>query len=276
MKKLFASMTIIIVLLAAGCGNSNKKASTEKGAEQTTSKATTQEKVSANNQIAEETGEVVARVNGRPIYKADLLRRTLDEAIADEVLYQEGLRLGKDKKFQRKINDYRKRLVVNSFRKEILDKGKDTLDKTVTPEEIDKYYNDNIDKYIHLVLQRISVRSKKAAEDIRARLLKGEDIDSIKSRYKDSKEGLTINTTRSTNRFNSYFPVKDVGEVSPVINRDNRYQVLKIVSINTIPLGMEQNAIRYSILALRRGQLVRDYADKIKKEHNFKIEILEK
>jgi hypothetical protein len=259
MKKLFPFL-FLVVLILAGCGGESKKK--EEAKKETTSQET-------------KSGKIVARVNGRPIYEGDLRGASLQEAIDEEILYQEGLKRGLDKQFEKAVEDYKKRLIVSALKKDIMGNLPKESEAAVTDKEVEDYYKENQSKYRILRLKEIVVEDKGLAEEIHKRALAGEDLEKIASDYSKSGKSVVVRDSRWNRRYNDLFSGKAVGAISDVIQEGNKFKILKLVETKDIPLNKVKQFIKYNILAKRRADAMHEFAEKIKKENNIKVEILE-
>lgn len=218
--------------------------------------------------------KIVAKVNGRPIYQDDLKGITLDDAIADEILYERGLKQGLDQKFQKQIEDFKKRIVLDDMKKQL----SYTIPKqTVSSEEIEKYYHENKSHYAYLRVKQISVDNKKVAEEIYKKLKEGEDIDKIKSAYASkNKAKVLVSESNVGKAYNRYFDNYALNSVSEIIPYGNDYKILKIVEVKVVPLSnvRVQASIKSNLKAQKEKQIVQDIAEKIKKEDNVKVEMI--
>jgi predicted CopG family antitoxin len=262
MKKLFPLLALII-LVSSGCGKSEK---TEKPKEVTSTKQTAQTNTP---------GRIVARVNGKPIYEKDLGGRPLEYVIADEVIYQEGLKRGLDKKLEPQIEQYKRGLIVTTIKNEIissLPKGGEVTDK-----EIEDYYNENESRFTHLRVKEVILRDKNLAEEAHKRAMSGEDLEKIASDLSaKSGENIPVKELVFGVRYNELFKGKSVGSVSDVIQEGNEFKVIKLIEVIKIPLAKSSESIKYLVLAKRRDDAIREFANKVSKEDNIKVEILGK
>jgi hypothetical protein len=265
MKRLLAVM-FLSALMALGCTQSEKKEETKRD--------TSQKEIASKTEETQGETKIVARVNGEPIYEEDLYGRPLRFVINDEIIYQEGLRRGLDKKFERQVENFKKGIIVDSIKRDIL--VNITKDQNVSDEEIENYYNKNKDKYIYLQIKQISVDDESLAGEIRKKALEGEKLEKIVSEYSNTGKKINITDARfADRRYNKLFDKNEVGSVSEVIQEGKQFKILVITSVREIPLAKAKNPIKYTILAKRRGQAVGEFAQKLKKENNVKIEILQ-
>jgi len=252
MKKLFPFLALLI-LFAWGCGKTEKKEETQK------SETTTDEKV-------------LARVNGRPIYENDLKGRPLEDVIDYEILYEVGLKQGLDKKVEKQLEDYRKRLIIAALQKDIM---ANLPKEEVSEQEIEEYYKQNVGKYKRMSFKEIVVEDQNIANEIHKRALKGEDIEKIASDYSESGTKVRLRDSRLHKKDQERFIGKEVGSVSEVIQEGNTFVIIKLTEVKEIPLDKTAPAIKYSIIASKRAQAVHNFAEKAKDENNIKVEILQ-
>ncbi len=264
MKRLFPFLALVI-LVSLGCEKQEKK-------EETTPTKETPAKQAAQTSTP---GRIVARVNGKPIYEKDLGGRPLEYVIADEVIYQEGLKRGLDKKLEPQIEQYKRGLIVTTIKNEIissLPKGGEVTDK-----EIEDYYNENESRFTHLRVKEIILKDKNLAEEAHKRAMSGEDLEKIASDLSaKSGENIPVKELVFGVRYNELFKGKSVGSVSDVIQEGNEFKVIKLIEVIKIPLAKSSESIKYLVLAKRRDDAIREFANKVSKEDNIKVEILGK
>lgn len=265
MKKVFAFFFLIVVSVS-GCTQSEKKEEVKPGTK-------TEEQAATGEQPQPEQGDkkLLARVNGVPIYKEDLQGRRLQGAIRDEILYQEGLKQGLDKKYEKDIENYKKRLIVESVKRDLL---LNTAQQEASDEEVEELYNKNRDKYTFLSLTVVSTGDKNTAEEIRNKLLEGANPTQIASEY--SKSGVKVNPTnlRLVKKYNELFEKKEPGQVSKIVEEGDQFKIFVITDARSIPLLKAKQSIQHNLMARKRGQAVQDMVEKIKKENNVQVEVL--
>ena len=252
MKKLFPLLALLI-LFAWGCERFGKKQET-KYTEEATQKT------------------VVARVNGRPIYKEDLRNRPLEGAIDYEILYEAGLKKGLDKKVERTVEDYKKRLVVTALQRDLVS---NLPKEEASEQEILEYYNNNKSKYVSLGIKEITVEDKNLADEIDKKALAGEEFEKIVADYSNSGKKITLDDSRFNRKYNNRFAALEVGSVSEVIEDGNTFKIVKITEVREMPFDKVKQAVKYTIGAQKKGQVIHEYAEKMKNENNIKVEIIE-
>jgi hypothetical protein len=252
MKKLLPLLALL-VLFAWGCDRTAKK-----------------EEVKDTEAVNK---TLLARVNGRPIYKEDLKGKPLETAIDFEILYEAGVKEGIDKQVEKAVEDYKKRLVVTTLQRQIVEKL--PKEDVVSEEEIQEYYKQNQSKYTAMSFKEIIVQDKDLADQVQKRAMAGEDFDKIVAELTKSGTTAEVKDLRFNRRFNDLFSGKEVGSVSEVIKEGNKFVVLKLVEVKEVPLDKAKQAIKYTVAAKKKAQAIHDYAEKAKQDNNITVEIIE-
>jgi hypothetical protein len=218
--------------------------------------------------------KVVARVNGVPIYEDELRGgRPVEYYITEEILYQKGLGMGLDDKYVEKIRDYKKQLIVHDIRTTILEDLPPT--KEVSDEDIQNYYDMNPQKYTVVRMQEIAFVDKRLGDEILTRVKNGEDLTEIVNSYAESGANVVGRDLGHNRGLLNEFDTLELGSVSKVIEKpDNTYSVIKIVEIKPVPLQQTKRAIKHLLEAKRIKHAQDNYANKIAKENDIKIEIM--
>lgn len=263
MSKLFILLAILgFVSLSLGCEKRKEERVTPSPSPVTES-PTSKESGAREKQI-------IARINGTPIYKEALVGRRLNDVIMSEIFYQEGLRKGIDKSVEDKVEDYKRNLVAGIVRTEYL-KAHPEL-KNVSDEEIKRYYNERLGTYMYVRMQQITVQDREMAKDILERAKNGEDFTKMAS--EESVPVKTISMRREKLANGNMFKSIEVGSLSDVIEDGNSYKVLKIIDINKYPIDQFKSVILSNVRAQKISQALQDYMDQIIKENNIKVETL--
>lgn len=264
MKKLFPLLALII-LVSLGCEKEEKRKETNP-IKETPTKQTAQ---------TNSPDRIVARVNGKPIYEKDLGGRPLEYVITDEILYQDGLKRGLDKKLEPRIEQFKKELIVKDMKSEIINKL--PRNDEVSDKDIEDYYKANEGRYTQMRVKEITLEDKGLAEEAHKRAVSGEELEKIASDLSaKSGENIPVKELVFGVRYNEIFKGKDVGSVSDVIQEGNEFKVVKLVEVRRIPLLRARSSIKYLVLAKKKNDAIRDYAEKLSKEDNIKVEILGK
>jgi foldase protein PrsA len=263
MRKVFP-LLLLIALINVSCTQSEKKEETKKDA--------TKAEVTTTDKQDNSTGKkVVARVNGKPIYEEDLKGRPLRMVINEEILYQEGLKQGLDKRFQGEIDDYKKRVIAETVKRELLSELPKAKEIEVTEEQIKNYYEKHPDKYTFISVKEISLPDKTTAEEVRKRLLAGEDPAKIKS---ELGEKVVVKDLKFGKMHYKKFDKIEVGAISEIIEDGGQFKILQITDVRQVPLQKVSNAIKQRIIARKTGKMIQEKVDEMKKENNIKVEII--
>ena len=267
MKGLLAIL-ILPALIVIGCG-AQEKSENKEGAAQDTG-ANSALKTDPKPQMD---SEVVARVNGVPIYKDELNGRPVKELVSEEVIYQKGLGMGIDEKYAQKLRDYRKQLVVHEMKGDILEELPPA--KQISDEEILSYYEANPKKYTFVRMQEVGFADKDLGDEIVGKMKGGEDLTEIVNSYTESGANVVGRDLGYSREMLKLFDTVELGAVTDVITKpDGSYSVVKIVEIKPIPLTQSERAIRRLLEAKRKSSAYEEYADIIIKENGAQIEII--
>lgn len=263
---------LLTLLLSSACGQSgNKEGSADKPANSTQDQngntITTRYK-------PERSGKIVAKVNGVPIYEEELNGRPVKSLITDEILYQEGLKEGIEKKYQDKVMQYQMSLVVKDVKSSILENM--PPEKEVTDKELLDYYNQHKDvNYTNIRIQEINFPDKKLGDEVLKMAQEGKELQDIANSMSNSGSKVTVNDLGFNKQLYKYFKVKEVGAVTEVISKqDGTYSVLKVLEVKEVPFDTAKNVLKYTVESRKKGAAFDEYAKKIAKENGMKIEIV--
>ena len=258
---------LIALLFLSACGQSGTKEKAGAGDQQPCSNTTGIVK-------PEKSGKVVARVNGVPIYEDELNGRPVDSLVTDEILYQEGLSEGLEKKYQDKVMQYQMSLVTREVKDKILSGM--PPEKEITEQELRDYYNTAKDtNYTNLKVVEINFTDRKLGDKILKMAQEGKDFNDIVKELPDAGPEVKVNELGYDRKLNAFFDVKEVGAISKIVNKkDGTYSVLKIEELHVIPFESSRSTILYIVESLKKGAAYKRYAQKIAKEKNYDVEIV--
>lgn len=266
MKKTIPVLLTVLLLLSA-CGQSGTKESADKSGN------TNQEPASYK---PESSSKVVARVNGVSIYEDELNGRPVDSLVTDEILYQEGLKEGLEKKFQNKIREYQMTLVVREIKNRVIDNM--PPEKEITEKDILDYYNSMKDlNYTNYRIEEINFQDEKQGEQIIKMAEEGKSFGDIAKSLSNAESQVTANDLGFNKNLRIYFEAKEVGSISKVVRKkDGAFSVLKITEVKEAPYNSVKNTIKYVIEARRKGAAYDQAAKEIAKENGFTVEIVDR
>ncbi len=262
---------LFTLLILFGCNQSDSNSNSPSD-----DKTDTQSHMNENASVAEtepeRVGKVVARVNGQPIYEDDVSGKDLDFAITEEIIYQDGMKRGIDKKYRDEIRNFERSLIIRETKQRILDNAEPT--KEVSNEEIKNYHELNKDKYSYLRINEISFPDSNLGNDIKDKAESGEELPNIANSYRDS--GILVNDIGYNREMTKHFNTIEVGAVSEVIQKaDGTFSILKIVEVKEIPLNRSRKSIKHILDAKRKASMFEKYAQKAAEENNITIERIE-
>ena len=258
---------LTVLLLLSACGQSGTKESADKSGN------TNQEPASYK---PEKSSKVVARVNGVPIYEDELNGRPVNSLITDEILYQEGLKEGLEKKYQDKIREYQMSLVIRELKNAITKKM--PPESEITNKDLLDYYNSNKDlNYTRYRIEEINFQNENLGEQIIKMAKEGKSFQDIAKGLSNAESQVTVNDLGFNKELNIYFQAKETGSISGVIRKqDGAYSVLKILEMKEVPYDSVKNTIKYVIEARRKAAAYNQSAMEIAKENGFTVEIADK
>ena len=272
MKKTIPVLLTVLLTLSA-CGQTGTKEQADKSGN------TDQEQY--GNQVPasykpESSSKVVARVNGVPIYEDELNGLPVDSLVTDEILYQEGLKEGLDKKFQKKIRDYQMTLVVREIKNGVIEKM--PTEEKITDKELLDYYNSVKDsKYTNYRIEEINFQNESQGEQIIEMAKEGKSFRDIADSLSNAKSQVTAKDLGYNKNLRIHFDAKEVGSISKVVpKKDGAFSVLKITEIKETPYNNVKNTIKSVIEAKRKGAAYDQAAQEIAKENGFTVEIVDK
>jgi PPIC-type PPIASE domain len=263
-------LILLILTLPTGCKQKEETKNSQEVSRETFSSPTQAENTTTPEGVSNGK-KILATVNGQPIYQGDLNGRELQDVIVDEILYEEGIRQGLDKKLN--IKDKSKRgLIVETLKQEIVNNMPEQ--PAPTNEEIEDYYKKHENKYVHLKVIGISLNDKRIAHQVREKALKGMDFNKIASDYPDYTvkriETPFFLTTDMNDHFNSF----EIGTVSEIIRDSGNFTIYKVVNLYRFSLSSVKPPIMYAIQAKKRDQAVKEFAEKARKENHIKVVII--
>jgi len=269
--KMTAPFILIAAVLFLGCsqsGTGEGKGDTEKEAGQSGSETVKVERHKPKRDV-----KVVAYVNGVPIYEDELRGGTVDMAVTNEILFQEGLRLGVDKKYEQQVEDFRTSLVTRDVRMNVMENLPPM--KEVTEEDIEEYYNRNKDKYSSYHLVEINFTDENLGPEILKQAGEGKELRDIASGLAGSDPNVIFNDLGTRRELVQYFKDRQVGSLSEVVKKSNgTYSVLKIVEVNETPITNIRFSIRNNLEARREASSIENKTREIARENNMEIEIV--
>jgi len=260
---------IIPILLTISCQQGEIEESENQQASQTETQ--TQNENSSKEDILPDK-IILAIVNGSPIYKDDLKGRSLQYAIDNEILYQEGLKRGLDKEFADQVRNYKRNVIINSIKQD--------LDSQLPPEkdisdiEIETYYNNNLKKYTTLHVEQISFKNADIKEEVLKLAMENQSLSSLVNPLNSKDDEIVFTDLGFNRKHNKKFDKIEVGEISELENKGGYIKLLKIVEIRKLTLDKVREPIKYNLQAIKKKNAVHKNIQNIAKENGYKVDIL--
>jgi len=270
MSRIVAFLLVLLILI--GCNQSDNNSNSESIENKTETQSKSKQEFS-NTDDTESQSAIIARVNDKPIYEDDLNGQSLDLAITEEILYQDGIGQNLDKQFEDQVRKYEKRLIIRYLKNTILEDSEIT--KPVSEEEVEQYYDLNRDRYSYVSIQEITAPDANVSMEIKKKAENREDLLKISQDYPEIT--IQINELGYDRGKLKYFDTLEVGKISEVIQKeDGSFAVYKIVEIKDMPISNVRSAIKSILEARRKAHIIDNYAQKVAYENDMKIEILQK
>ena len=196
-------------------------------------------------------------------------------ANANAFIMQEGRRLGldKDEQIQKRLEDFKKRLILERYKKELIPDLSEL--GTITQDQITEYYSENQIKYTTLDLVFVSLNDREVAEEIHTRAKAGEDLRKLFEEYRSSKPESKIIFRKlfQNNQYSRIFSERGIGSVSDILKEGKNYKILKVTNIRVAPISRVDSAIKFDLLTEKRDDELRKIANSIAQKNNVKVEI---
>lgn len=207
--------------------------------------------------------------------------RFLAEVVKKEILYQQALKEGldKDAKFQKKVQDFRKLTLISELlQKQIMAKSQ------ATEQEAKDYYNKNKKDFAvtsKIKASHILVKTEKEAQQIQARLKKGEKFEAI------AKEASIDKASAANGGDLGYFTKGEmapeferaavnlnIGEISGPVKTSFGYHIIKVTDRKAGPV-VEFDKVKNMIIQRLSGERQKEafdrYVNELKKNVDVKI-----
>lgn len=270
MKK-SAPLILIAAIICLGCnqpGSDNGKADNAGEAGQPDPQTAKVERYKLKRN-----SKVVAYVNGVPVYEDELRGGTVDMAITNEILYQEGLRRGVDKKYEQKVEDFKTSLVVRDVRVDLMENLPPI--KEITDKDIEEYYNRNKDKYSAYHMVEINFSNENLGPEILKLAEGGEELRDIANSLASRDPKVIFNDLGTRRELVQYFNDKEAGSISEIVKKsDGSYSVLKIVEVKETPFANLKFSIRNNLEARKEANSIENKSREIARDNNMEIEIV--
>jgi len=248
------------------------------------------------------TGPVIAKVNNASITKEDFLKesklvpdwakqnfstkdgkeRFLEELIKKELIYQDAKNKGldKDKEILAQVEEFKKMTLLSFvLKKEIEEKVQ------VSDEEAKNYYNKNHDKFKkgeEIKASHILVGTEKEANDIIARLKKGEDFAKLAMALSKDKGSAAkggdlgfFTRGRMVPEFEGAAFSLKTGEISAPLKTQFGYHIIKVTERKEgaiVPFEEANATVKRQLLSEKQKSVFDAYVEGLKKKSKITTE----
>ncbi|PXF54090.1 MAG: hypothetical protein C4B57_08680 [Deltaproteobacteria bacterium] len=266
-------------------------------------------KIKENPEEGKADEEIVARVNGEPIYLKDFLplfkrkiggfnamkdrwhikidsdkvkNEVLDALINQKVIEQEALKrdyFKKSKEIGKQLDNYRMMLLVKAFKEKIV-----APQISLSKKELENYYKKHKEDYLSPAqydLRMIEVKSREAAEGIREELLAGADFPLL-AREKSvaasaRKGGATgwVSERRLPEKIKEEVERLKPGEITPVIEKDIHYVIVQLKEKKQgrlIPFAGVEERVKRALWMEKFNDFLNKYLKELRKISQIKID----
>ena len=263
MKKISLFSILVVFIALVGILGCNKNETKETKGENTT-----------DTEITEETGQIVFKINDRPVYEDEMSVSDLTGAVNDEILYEAAIMQGVDKepKVARTLKIYRRNFLTGIMKKKVLDEF--LKDYKVPDEDVNNYYNSHKGDFTILDVNRLTIKDKSKTDEIYNKLVEGEAIDDLVNEYKKQNIEIISQKIVNTRRYNDQFNSFEIGEISKPLDEQNNSVIYVILKTEVSPLDKVASNIRYKLLNQAKAQALNDYIKKLKDEGKVKVQII--
>jgi len=232
---------------------------------------------------------VVAKVNDVPVYNTDLdknLENSLKEAIVYQVLLQEAKNKGlfdgdlsdvdlSDPNTKREYLGKRFN-AVQTMRRDILQNV--NVNKKITDQEINDYYNKNINKFTYVKTLRYTVEADEATSNkVREQLVGGSSVNDIRDEYSDTDLKIVVEEKKLSNEplILDSFDVIEVGAIGKSIRFAGNFDIYKITEVKKTAIDKIKTSLKQSVKSTRKQNAIYNHVDNLIKTDNYNVTVLE-
>jgi peptidyl-prolyl cis-trans isomerase C len=214
------------------------------------------------------------------VQSAEGKKELLDSMVVREIILEQAKKDGvdKDKEVSDRLEDLRKRLIVETYLKKKVEK-----DAQVSEEEMKKFYEENKEKFKggeQVKASHILVKTEKEAQDVLAQLKKGASFEELAKKY-------STDSTASKGGDLGWFPkgamvpefdkvafsLKD-GEMSGIVKTNFGFHIIKVTGkrpagIRTYDEVKEQ--IKANLLPAKQQEIFQKMKEDLKKSSKVSI-----
>jgi hypothetical protein len=205
----------------------------------------------------------VVRLNERLVIPYDSVKRSITSNLLRERIYQEALKNPLDEELNRKIETYKKNMVLKNFRQNVL-----AARSQVKEEDILAFYNDH--EYQRISVKELIFNDKALAEEAHKRIVSGEEFDSVSEEYSKNQSIAKIRNT-SNPPYQDIFKGKNIGVVSEVIQDYGSFKIVKLIKRDKIPLDELRSHITSRVMEKNAERTEKELIQKLRGESKIEV-----
>ncbi|MEO0293079.1 MAG: peptidylprolyl isomerase [candidate division WOR-3 bacterium] len=211
----------------------------------------------------------------------------IENWVNNEIIYREALKKGVHKRpeIQKRIDRIKKQLVTTSYLQDLLEK-----EQFVSELEARAYFEKHKEEFSTVIeISHISSNSREKAEKILSELKSGKNFAELAKKYstdgESSSNGGYLGTFRMGELSNyplferAAFSLKKPGEISPVLETEFNYDIIKLHSRKEIPVEYEKvaNTIISKLRIEKIQTRIEKLSDSLRKIYPYEVfpEVLE-
>lgn len=253
-------IVILLLLFSVSCQNSKDTEPTD-----------TKKETDTKEQPSTTSKKIAFYINDRPVYENKMVNQNIQQAINNEIIYEAALidKVDADPEILTRVAEFKKNLIIGTVKGKVI---RDYLDsKEFADEDITKYYEENKYKYSSLDLLEITSTDKNAIDDLRSKLLEGQDLEQLFSEIENSGTNIKKRQINNTKRYNRYFTNFEIGGISEPYEERNNHYIFQITKINVQPLKFIKSKVKFNLISNTRANAVTEYIKKVNTEYNIKV-----
>jgi len=206
----------------------------------------------------------------------------LDRLIIKKLLLKEAEKnnIEQDKEFQNRLTEIKEQLVIESLLKKKLTSG-----ANITDEALQKYYDDNKEKFRkerEINTRHIILKSPEEAKQVKDKLAAGEDFSELAKKYSidpnakvtGGEVGFHPKGTLLPEYEAAAFKLTKVGQTSPVTKTQFGYHIIRLEGIKPpqyVPFAEVKEFIKQQLVQEKQKEVLDKYIEDLKKGSKITI-----
>ena len=206
----------------------------------------------------------------------------LDRLIIKKLLLKEAEKnnIEQDKEFQNRLTEIKEQLVIESLLKKKLTSG-----ANITDEALQKYYDDNKEKFRkerEINTRHIILKSPEEAKQVKDKLAAGEDFTELAKKYSidpnakvsGGEVGFHPKGTLLPEYEAAAFKLTKVGQISPVTKTQFGYHIIRLEGVKPpqyVPFAEVKEFIKQQLVQEKQKEVLDKYIEDLKKGSKITI-----